>query len=196
MTNLKSAVAATVLAVFSTTFTTPVLAEDFDGILREIGRGSIREMAQDPAVVSAIQSQNQVTHSYSPDKISALDRQWAAQSGSNGPMIQEALGNPLSQHLAEIVSQNGGLFSEIFVTDQIGLNVGQSNITSDYWQGDEPKWDVPYNTGNLHVGEISFDDSSQSYVSHVAHPVRDGGTGQIIGVIVVGVNVEILADLQ
>ncbi|WP_121064314.1 PDC sensor domain-containing protein [Chachezhania antarctica] len=195
MTNLKSAVSAAALAVFSVSLAAPAVAEDFQGILEEIGRGTIREMSQDPVVVEAIQDQNMVTYNYSPDKIGALDRQWAAQSASNGPMVQEILGNDLSQHLTQIVSDNGGLFSEIIVTDRIGLNVGQSNITSDFWQGDEPKWDVPYNTGNLNVDEIAFDDSSQSYVAHVAHPVRND-MGEIIGVLVVGVNVEILADLQ
>ncbi|WP_158964666.1 hypothetical protein [Chachezhania sediminis] len=171
-------------------------ADDFTGILTELGNTAIRDLANDPQVISAVQTQNLTTYGYDQSQIDALDTKWANQTAINGPMVAETLGNPLSQHLLAVVEDNRGLFAEVFVTDHLGLNVGQSHVTSDYWQGDEPKWDVPMHTDDIHIGEINFDDSSQSYVAHVSHPIHDPDTGSLIGVIVVGVNVEVLADLQ
>jgi hypothetical protein len=39
------------------------------------------------------------------------------------------------------------MITEMFVMDAKGLNVGQSDVTSDYWQGDEAKWQKTYGAG-------------------------------------------------
>ena len=69
--------------------------------------------------------------------------------------------------------------------DMKGLNVGQSDVTSDYWQGDEAKWQKTYGVGPsaVLIDEVEFDDSSQTYQSQVSIAVV---------AVTVGVNVEML----
>jgi hypothetical protein len=81
-------------------------------------------------------------------------------------------------------------YSEIFVTDKLGANVAMTGKTSDYWQGDEPKFIESFKGGSgvVFVSDVAFDKSTQTYVVHVSVPVKDGAT--TIGVLVAGVSVE------
>jgi len=73
-----------------------------------------------------------------------------------------------------------------------GLNVGQSAVTSDYMQGDEAKWQKTYQAGAdaLFIDEVEFDDSTQSFQTQMSATVVDPATGEAIGAITIGVNVE------
>ena len=57
------------------------------------------------------------------------------------------LSSPLSNYFIAIQARSFGLYTEIFVMDAKGLNAGQSAITSDYWQGDEAKWQKTFPVG-------------------------------------------------
>ena len=76
--------------------------------------------------------------------------------------------------------------------DNRGLNVGQSDMTSDYWQGDEAKFKKSFGVGPgaLFIDEIEKDVSTQTFQSQLSMPVVDGATGEVIGAITVGINVE------
>lgn len=78
--------------------------------------------------------------------------------------------------------------------DNKGLNVAQSEITSDYWQGDEEKWQDTYLKGPSAylIGEIEEDESTQMFQSQISHSVVDPSSGKVIGAITIGVNVEAL----
>lgn len=76
--------------------------------------------------------------------------------------------------------------------DAKGLNVGQSDVTSDYMQGDEDKWQKTYPVGPdaVFIDEVEFDDSSGQFQSQANATVTDPATGQAIGAITLGINVE------
>lgn len=149
---------------------------------------TISGWVQDPAVIAAIVAQNDVTGGYSADRIAELDALWQSGSSEGRALIDGVWNNALSEQLKGYKNATPHLFSEIFVVDVNGLNVGQSNITSDYFQGDEAKWQVPHETGEIHFGEVEFDESTQTYLSQVSAPIMHEGT--FIGTITVGVNVE------
>ena len=71
-----------------------------------------------------------------------------------------------------------------------GLNVGQSDPTSDYWQGDEAKWKKTFKVGPnaVHVSEAEMDDSTQMLQSQASVTITDPATGKAIGAITVGIN--------
>lgn len=154
----------------------------------------LRAVAQNPAVVSAIEAQNQTTSAYGADKIDALDKQWRAEvDATSRPLIDAALGNEASKYLTDVQTASEGLFTEIFVMDAKGLNVAQSTITSDYWQGDEDKFTASFGAGidAVHVGEIEEDESTQVFQSQVSLPITDA-SGALIGALTVGVDLSIL----
>jgi hypothetical protein len=78
------------------------------------------------------------------------------------------------------------MYSEALLTDDQGGLVAAYPPPTDYWQGDEAKFQAPWSSGALWVGPIGFDESTQVYASPVAVPVFDD-LGQKIGVLVMGV---------
>ena len=106
------------------------------------------------------------------------------------------LSNALSSYLKTVKAVSQGLYTEIFVMDNKGLNVGQSDVTSDYWQGDEAKWKKTYKVGPqaMHIGKVKTDESTQTLQSQLSLSIADPDSGQVIGAVTVGVNVEQLGQ--
>ena len=144
-------------------------------------------------VVDAIKAQNQQNAALDQGQIDKLDKQWRAEVDANDrPLINKVLENALSQYLASKKDQAGGAITEMFVMDNKGLNVGQSDVTSDYWQGDEAKWKKTYKVGadTIFVDDIEKDESTQELQAQVSVSIKDPASGKVIGAITVGVNVE------
>ena len=78
--------------------------------------------------------------------------------------------------------------------DARGLNVAASAATSDYWQGDEDKFQQTYEIGadSVHFSDIEFDESSQTYQGQISVVIVDPSTNTPIGAITIGVNAEAL----
>lgn len=170
-------------------------ASDFDGALTELAVNELRAHLSDPALIAAIKAQNEANGGLSEADIDALDQQWRAQVGaSDAALIDGVLGAAVSATLADIRDASEGLFTEIFVMDKVGLNVAASDVTSDYWQGDEAKWRETFLVGAdaVHLGEVELDESTQTYQAQVSLSIADPETGAPIGAATFGVNVEFL----
>ncbi len=149
----------------------------------------------DPLVIEAIKAQNEQNASIDSAAIDALDQTWRAEAAEGtGPMIEEVLSREASLYLIEKTRGAAGFVTEVFIMDDHGLNVAQSAITSDYWQGDEAKWQETYQaSGNpIHISEAEFDDSTQAYQAQVSFPIVDPATGRKIGAVTLGVNLQLL----
>jgi hypothetical protein len=149
----------------------------------------------DPTVVDAIKEQNAKTADLDQAAIDALDKDWRAQAtAADKPMVDEVLGRALSKFLMEKKDASQGMITEIFVMDAKGLNVGQSDVTSDYWQGDEAKWQKTYGVGagEVFVDEVEEDESTQALQSQASLTISDPATGEAIGAITIGINLDML----
>ena len=198
MTNrMFSRVAVLIAASAMIGFAAPAPAQDneYTAPLTELANGKLRDIANDPALVSAIMAQNQTTAGYDQAKVDELDKQWRAEvDAADKPLINATLGTEASQYLAKAQADSAGLFTEIFATDAKGLNVAQSTITSDYWQGDEDKFSKSFGAGAdaVFLGEIEQDESTQAFQSQVSITVTDPATGAPIGSITAGVDLSSL----
>jgi len=173
----------------------PAQANEYAAGLNKLAQEQIKVFAQSPEVISAIKAQNAETAGFDEAKIIELDKKWRAETDvSDQPMIESVLGRTVSKQLADVQDASDGLFTEIFVMDAKGLNVGQSEVTSDYWQGDEAKWKETFLVGPdaLHLGDVEEDASTQTFQSQVSMAVTDPDSGSVIGAITVGVNVELV----
>jgi hypothetical protein len=167
---------------------------EFAEPLTALANAQLREIAQNPVVVAAIEAQNATTGAYDDAKITELDTQWRAEvSASAKPLIDATLANDASKYLAQVQADSAGVFTEIFVMDAKGLNVAQSTVTSDYWQGDEDKFTQSFGAGPtaVHLGEIEQDESTQTFQSQVSITVVDAA-GNPIGAITAGVDLSTL----
>lgn len=154
---------------------------------------NVRPWIEDPAIVNAVLAQNAVHAGLDQKEIDALDRRWRDELGkAERPLVDTLLSNPLSLYLKDRQRAAGGLITEIFVMDNRGLNVGQSDVTSDYWQGDEAKWQKSVQTDRIHIDEAGRDESTLLMQSQASLPIHDPRTGAVIGAITIGVNLDAL----
>ncbi|MEL6999052.1 MAG: hypothetical protein AAFP68_12385 [Pseudomonadota bacterium] len=170
-------------------------ANEFEPALRELAEQKIMQIASDPAIIAAIQARNTETNGLAEDQIIALDKKWRAEvGGAKTPTISPVLDAPVADMLRAVRDESEGLFTEIFVMDMVGLNVAASDTTSDYWQGDEAKWQKTYGVGAgaVHISEVELDESTQSYQSQISVAISDPSSGTPIGAATFGVNVEFL----
>lgn len=146
-----------------------------------------------PQIVAAIKDQNARTGRLGKDEIMAQDKAWRAEVGSTQtPLIDSVLKSSLSEFLKEHRAASKGRILEIFVMDSSGLNVAASDITSDYWQGDEDKYTktYPVGAGAVFVDVIQLDESTQSRQGQVSFTVTDPSNGKALGAITIGLNAD------
>ncbi len=183
------------LSVLAISAATTMAASDYAQKIRSEVVPKVQSWIANPMVVAAIKSQNEKHGGLSQSQIDSMDKQWRSEtSAGSGKLINEVLGNELSKYLGGVKSEGVGVYTEIFVMDNKGLNVGQSDVTSDYWQGDEAKWKETYlaGAGSMLIDEVEFDESTQTFQSQLSLPVVDPATNEVIGAVTIGVNVELL----
>ncbi|MGI9414371.1 MAG: hypothetical protein ACR2PM_11920 [Hyphomicrobiales bacterium] len=177
------------------TFTTADAAGEHVGLATEFAKTTITQWIASPELIAAIKAQN-IRHAVlNQSQIDSLDRQWRTEVGADSrPLIDDMLNRPVSKYLARMKKNFYGTVMEIFVMDNRGRNVAQSEVTSDYWQGDEAKWKNTYPAGPdaLFVDEVEMDESTQTFQAQVSMSIRDPSTNAVIGAITVGLNVDAL----
>lgn len=172
---------------------TALHADEFRPALEEYLTTNVTMWVNDPVLVSAIRSANSVTAGYGLEQINAMDQAWRAEVGTaTTPTITPVLNNEAAAFLRNIVDASEGTITEVFIMDGVGLNVAASGVTSDMWQGDEAKFTSTYAVGSdaIHISEVEFDESSQSYTGQISMTITDPDTGAPVGAITVGVNPE------
>lgn len=177
--------------------TTPVLANEYEPVMREFRAEHLTGWITDEVIVAAIKAQNAVTGGYDSAQIDKLDKVWRAEVGeAQTPTISLVLNSAASDFLRSQVAGSGGLITEVFTMDAKGLNVAASDTTSDYWQGDEEKFSLTYMVGTdaVHYSEVEFDESTQMYQAQISFTIVDPETGQAIGAMTVGVNADALIN--
>jgi len=142
-------------------------------------------------ILEAAKQQNTAHAQLTLKDIIALDNQWLEQRAVGASTLADVvLGRPVSRWLRTQQRESSGLITEVILTDRHGLIVAASESTTDYWQGDEAKFseaffskdDVPY------LGALNYDQSSEAYQVHISVPVRTDG--EVIGVLIIGLNIE------
>jgi len=148
----------------------------------------IKAIAAKPEVIAAVKAQN--AKGLTLDAIKATDSKWIAAAGGlpeGKTMMESATSKAL---LA--AEKAKPYFTESILTDNQGANVAISSMTSDYWQGDEPKFVKAWadGKGDDYIARAKKDESSGAVISQVSVAVMDGG--KAIGTLTIGVNVQAL----
>lgn len=160
--------------------------------------GEIRQWLTNPVVEISIIAQNERYGAISQEEVDALDKQWRSERKKDDqPLIAAILSSPLSNYLTQIQAASGGLFTELFIMDAKGLNVGQSAITSDFWQGDEAKYQKTFPNGAkaIFVDDPEFHEGTKTWRAQVNMTIS-GTSNSPIGVITAEYNLTELARRQ
>ncbi len=156
----------------------------------------MRNRIVQPVAVMSIEAANKAHTGIDQAAIDKMDEAWKTEAKSDDqPFIAEILSSPLSNYLLYIQASSAGLFTEIFVMDKFGLNVGQSSVTSDYWQGDEAKYQKTFAVGPdaIFVDEPEFDDKTKTWRTQVNFTAVDPQSKEPIGAVTVEFN---LTEMQ
>lgn len=149
---------------------------------------TLQKWGQDPILITAVSEQNK--SSLTLEDIKLRDATWLATDGIDDRM-KAIMSNAAAKRLLEL-EKSQPYFFEVFLMDNQGANVAMTNKTSDYWQGDEAKWQESFNSGigAVHIGDVEFDESAQDYLVQVSVPVIDAE--KAIGSITIGINLDLL----
>ncbi|WP_349371271.1 hypothetical protein [Salinarimonas sp.] len=151
----------------------------------------VRSWLETEIVRLSVESQNERYAGADAAEIEALDQQWRAErEAADKPLIAATLSSPLSVYLTRVQAQALGLYVEIFVTDDEGLNVGQSAITSDYWQGDEAKFQntFPVGADAVFIDDPEWDEGLKIWRAQLNLTVTDESGRAPIGAATVEIN--------
>jgi len=155
----------------------------------------MRDWLQKPVVQISVEAHNRRYNNLPQEEVDKLDKQWRKEREEKiQPLVAATLSSPLSMYLTQIQAASGGLYTEIFVMDAIGLNVGQSAVTSDFWQGDEAKFQKTYPNGPdaVFIDEAEFHEGSKTWRAQVNLTVVNA-KNEPIGAITTEINLTELA---
>lgn len=159
---------------------------------KSFAESEIAKWASDPEIIAAVAAANAEHASFDQAKIDALDTQWRAEVGAAAhPLIDSVMGAAVSAKLKSICDGSSGLVTEMILMDDKGLNVGVCEATSDYWQGDEGKWQKTFQAGPgaVFVDDVEQDESTQRFQLQTSVTVVDA-SGAAIGALTVGLDAE------
>lgn len=144
------------------------------------------EITASPDFARLIKSQSEAAAKVNQASISQADTAWRKGDRS---VIQPVLENALSTYLAKVVAKSDGLIAEIIVMDSKGRNVGVSSQTTDYWQGDEAKWQKTFGAKSnaLFYDNVGFDQSTGAFSQQVSR--RLSIAGRPAGAITIGFDI-------
>ncbi|MDR6963776.1 cache domain-containing protein [Shewanella putrefaciens] len=147
---------------------------------------SLMPLGREVVLVNAVKAQN--AQGKSLESIKTLDEKWIATEGIDD-FMSSLMNNEAAKFLTTYEASKP-YYQEIFLMDNQGANVAMTSKTSDYWQGDEDKWQKSFadGKGDKHIGPVKFDTSSQAYLVQISVPVMDGDTA--IGAITIGINLD------
>ncbi len=189
---MKTTVIGLALAIASAQ---PIHADELQQAMQSFLTTNVMTWASDPALIAAIEAQNAETQGFDQARIDELDQLWRGFYGlDDAEIIANVVQTPTADFLRAQVDQSAGAITEIFVMDARGLNVAASLPTSDYWQGDEPKFQQTFMVGKtaVHFGEVELDASTQQVQGQASMTIVNQETGQAIGALTVGINLSAL----
>lgn len=157
--------------------------------VKAFAKDKLLPLVTDEVWVREIKAQN--AKKITLDEIKKIDQTWI-KAEEELPIQKEKLTNPCAQEVRKITTTIPAL-RETFVMDDQGANVGQNNLTSDFWQGDEDKWQKSFagGKGGIDIGKAKFDKSANTTLQQVSLPVLDADA-TVIGAVTFGIAIDSL----
>ncbi|MBY5369662.1 hypothetical protein [Rhizobium leguminosarum] len=173
----------------------PVRAEPaYIPLVRDYVEKQIRPMVETPVVLKAIAEQNAKFGDVSEMDMRVLDETYRSEVDQHHlQMVKLLLDKSISHYLKAEQDASQGVIIEFFVTDSHGLNVGQSTITADFWQGDEEKYLQTFANGSreIFIDRAERNESTQNLETQASFVVMDE-ENRPIGVAIVTIAIDAL----
>lgn len=150
-----------------------------------------QQLARSAALVDAVQQQN--LKAVAQADVLEQDNLWQQQllqGQTEGSLAHKLLETKASTVLRNWQANYNGLITEVILMDNQGANVALSEITTDYWQGDEtPFLSVFGQQSDYFINVVEYDQSTRRFQVKLSVPVFDT-QGRHSGALSIGIDVE------
>lgn len=166
------------------------LDESETGEIRAAAYDLFRELEARVSMAEAIRKGPPID---SFSEILNLDAQWQAMAPTqHSDMARVVADQEASIAMAQWQETHDSLVTEVMLTNNLGTLVAMSRLTSDFWQGDETKFQTHVNddTGDIYVSPIRYDASTSRFQVIVSKAVAAEGPLLPAGVLIIGLDVE------
>ncbi len=131
-----------------------------------------QKIAADRELLAAVEAKNAVAES--DDEIRRKDQEWMRNPAY--PLRRELTTNACANRLRTLIAGDP-IVVEAFLMDRRGALVCSTGVTSDYWQGDEAKWQKTYRDGkDIFLDEPALDVSSGTFAVQLSVLVSRAGS--------------------
>jgi hypothetical protein len=131
-----------------------------------------QRVAADPELVRAVLAKNATGESL--DEVRRKDKEWV--DSAQYPLRKTMTTSACAQRLREL-TKDDAFIAEVILLDAQGANVCVSRETSDYWQGDEAKFQKSFGADKqAFIDEPAFDVSSGTHAIQLTVIAFDGKT--------------------
>ncbi|WDD98789.1 PDC sensor domain-containing protein [Thalassomonas actiniarum] len=154
---------------------------EYKKIITDLHYDTLHKLAYLPLVIEALKESNK--HCRNIVDIMKLDASWQA----NRKLQQKILQNPIAKQVEQMTNSTNNRIVEVLIMDKSGTLVGAFPKTTDYWQGDEAKFQQPIVLRGEFVGPTKWDPSTQTYSFIFSFLIRENS--EIIGVLAAGLDV-------
>jgi hypothetical protein len=146
------------------------------------------QVAADPVIVKAVKEQN--AQGLTLAKIQEIDKSWMETTDAKKEPTEFMKSIASNTAAKELAKREKPYMVEFILTDNQGANVAITGMTSDYWQGDEPKFSNAFanGKGEIYIARPQKDKSTGEVISQVSVPVMSDG--KAIGTLTVGIRPE------
>ncbi len=153
---------------------------------------NVRSWLASEELQRAVYQQNLDHKGLTAADISVLDSRWRAEKlVGGGSLMSSKMSGELAAFLRGIKATAGGVITEIFVMDNKGLNVAQTDPTGDYMQGDEAKWQQTFGVGANAILIDEVEEDGGLNISQVSLTIARNN-GFKLGAVTIGINVDAL----
>jgi hypothetical protein len=158
----------------------------------------VRALAEEPAVLDAIETANRSYEHMSNEVITAriekVEQQW--DTAAADPLLKQMLSSPASGWLQRQREVNPQLL-KIIAVDDVGAAVAATDKPVHYSQTDKEYWDAIYagGQGAVNITDVRFDEPTKSNYIGIGVPVLERRTGRFIGAVSALVDVSSLFSL-
>lgn len=159
--------------------------------INDIINTDMKRWASRSVVINSVLAQNSKSADLSISDFKILDTRWKSEKRKNKrPLISKLLNNRLSEYLKEVHEEGQGIYTEIIIIDDKGLNVGQSRVSENLWQGQQEKWLKTFGSNSYtpNIGKLHFDDNTELFQVEVSFMMIH--EDEPIGIVYAGIDIE------
>lgn len=165
-------------------------ADGHEAKIKKYVDAHVRSWLASQEIIDAVDQQNINNLGITDSEIDRLDQRWRKERlRPSGSFINSVMGNQFSAFLRGIKAASKGVITEIFVMDNVGLNVGQTNGTGDFMQGDEDKWQKTYLVSADAIFIDAVEEEDGMHIAQVSLTVARPNKARL-GAVTIGINVD------